>query len=324
MTDVFKPVGRPSRGYQVAEFPYFETLAISAAVIFGLLLLFELVARIQKNNKSRDEARKLELAKLRQEEQWRERNLKDMLGQVSYSRQHTSKLLRDIPEVLALAEDHLSRAMQDYEERAFYPFWDQLEHAANSMHRYKEIVEDIERHSAQYRTLTEELQEPVPAFPVGSSIQVLILSARPTMERIDNLARAAHRDFEFATIYATRKTNTILVKGFENLSSALYDISNDLNAIGAKIDRGVSSIVNSQDRIHDALSDELGRANATLDEISATAKFQGESIISLNKKSSERERQMIDALDNIQRQRKPLPTAASDMKHFLNTQPLKK
>jgi hypothetical protein len=226
------------------------------------------------------------------------------------------QVLENCPKLLGEAEKHLSDALVLFEQRAFYLFWDKLELAATAIHKYKNEVERLNHLSEIYMKRGERLSEPIPKFPGVSSSNRLSTEPALTLERIDQLFHSAHRDFEFASIYSTRKTNTILTKGFASLSEAMRQISSDIHDVGRQLETGFRSLEASMDRMESSWSKGVRDIVGAVDS-------NNEKIAQMNRESLETERKMLDTLDNIQHGRVPLPTISSELKHATSTMPKK-
>lgn len=79
-------------------------------------------------------------------------------------------------------------------------------------------------------------------------------ACKATVTRMETLVQAAHRNFQFATIYEQRRTNQILIAGFVNLTEALNQmackITASINELAISIGVMTSTLNESLDAIH--------------------------------------------------------------------------
>jgi len=192
---------------------------------------------------------------------------------------------------VSTARVHLDRADFEFKERAFVPFWDEVEKAVNSLGAYHRDVSAVEHNATEYARRAAVLtyrggsrvhRVSVPRFdmPKGG-----LPDARPVALRLTNVVRRAQRDFQFATIYEQRKTNQLIYAGFGTLASA--------------IDRMQSSI-------GEALEDLSRSLNTSLGELLDASNAQRELLNELQDRSLEESKKQSEMLDNIQRHKKPL------------------
>jgi len=232
------------------------------------------------NKKNKKEEKLFQAAEAaRKDEQARYRKRLIFLGKNSIT------LFEQMPEHLKTAEEHLNQAEFEFSEGAFVPFWDAIEKAATTLGRFDEDVQNIMDNSSQYTHIAKKKYEDVPPpFPLTQESVRKLNVSMSTAERMKEIVRTAQRDFQFATIYEQRKTNQILVAGFNNLAQALDritsqimssidDLAISVNSIGSELDESMSTI-------HSTLSD-------------------------LEDTQSEQNSKVLQMLDNIQHHRKP-------------------
>lgn len=136
----------------------------------------------------------------------------------------------DIPRHLLTAEQLLDRAEQDFREGAFSPFWDSIEGAIGKLGAVDSNVQAIDQSSRKYAEVAKQTTIHFPAFPIGPGSARKLVAANTTEKRLRDVVRQAQRNFQFATIYEQRKTNQILVAGFESLGDALHGLGERLSA----------------------------------------------------------------------------------------------
>src|SRR5206468_312018 len=105
-----------------------------------------------------------------------------------------------------------------------------------------------------------------------------------TTDRLKAVVRKAQRNIQFATIYEQRKTNKLLVAGFQHLAQAIdgmgHRITSSINGLGDQIS---------------AMSASLG------DQISEMSSSLNDSLSEFNDQSTQRHKEALEMFDNIQR-----------------------
>lgn len=238
------------------------------------------------------EAREKEKRKQEQEEQdklvYKAKLRDDEKLSLNYMQGHSQSIVQMLEALLITTDNWLETAEREFEERAFAPFWNAAEQAADLLGTYyaqirklKDLVADHERRRACLSNEVAALSIPDSCIP----------DARPAATRLSQLGRRAQKDFQFATIYEQRKTNTLLHSGFgtlaaglERMQYAITDALDDLSlTLGTKLD-DLLAVTTSQAEVFNEFSD-------------ATSKHF---------KDSDREtKKQSEMLDNIQRGKKP-------------------
>lgn len=130
-----------------------------------------------------------------------------------------------LPLRLSAVDACLRRAEGEFEERAFAPFWDEIEMAARELAMFDLDVRTIRSNLEQHGALSRQLE-------AASPQPVMRLAAIPQpgsyIDRLKALVRAGQTDYRFASIYEQRKTNQLLVRGFTGLGEALRDLGSRL------------------------------------------------------------------------------------------------
>ena len=177
--------------------------------------------------------------KERQEEERRRRR------EVQRRKDDLNSKCRKLAKLVSEASTHLDKAEREFEERAFVPFWDEVEYAINKLTAYHKRVKNLEHDATEYA-----LGDSVLGMSEPDMLEGELPDARPVAVRLSKVVRQAQRDFEFAMIYEQRKTNQLLYAGFGTLASAIDSM---------------------QSLIDDALEDLATSLNTTLgDLVSAT------------------------------------------------------
>ena len=197
---------------------------------------------------------------------WAESEKNNLIYLVTNSEAEFIKL----PNLIGNAEFHLDKAEEEFSDGVFAPFWDEIEHATNSLAAYHQNINYLISTAQDYDKRAKQLPSKVPAFSLPLH---KLPDARPTAQRLAKIVRKAQKDFHFATIYEQRKTNQLLYQGFRSLGEAIY-------SMGDQISYSL-----------DGLSDRL---NVSLNDLLDSSREQTRILNEQDEK-----------LDNIQRRRKP-------------------
>ena len=231
-------------------------------IVITLIVLCKIRDSIDENNKKSRKLREEEKANLNRiiNEQ---SNLKHMINSCENKIEELHRLIED-------AEYHLDKADAEFSEGVFAPFWDEIEHATNSLAAYHQNINELARTGQDYARRANQLAVKVPAFSLPLH---KLPDARPTAQRLAKIVRKAQKDPDFAKIYELRRTNQLLYQGFRSLGDALY-------SMGDQISYSL-----------DGLSDRL---NVSLNDLLDSSREQSRILTEQDVK-----------LDNIQRRRKP-------------------
>ncbi len=262
--------------------PVLGVVLLIGGPVIGIILGF--MAPIRK---ARATAKAQEAARLQRHRDEQQRYHKELLDLGDRS----LGLFESMPTHLESAEKWLDKAADDFAERAFAPFWDSIENAVKCLAHCDEGVRRIKDNSSRYTELVREYEGMPPHFPIGRESVDKLGVGTATAERMQAMVRKAQRDFEFAMIYEQRKTNQILVAGFENLAQALeemtWQITASIDGLAGSVRVMTSTLNESMRAIHSRLGDIAEMTGKQDDE------------------RAERERKALEMLDNIQRRRRP-------------------
>jgi hypothetical protein len=203
-----------------------------------------------------------------------------------------------LPVFLKSAENYLDQAEQDFREHAYSPFWDSIERAAFELGKYSTSIKRIEYQASQYADLVKTYTETAPPFSLSKNAVNKLKVMEGTDQRMKRIVREAHKDPNYSVIYEQRRTNQILIAGFNNLASAIYEMS---SAVNASIDHLSASI--------DGLDAEFGRTvgglRDSIDNMNSNSDRQHQEYMVTIAEQRQREDKTIQLLDNIYRGRKP-------------------
>lgn len=146
-----------------------------------------------------------------------------------------------LPSLAGRAHEAVKRAQFEFDEGAYGPFWTAVETAALALADYDDSVRGISGNAATYAALSSQARPPVPVFDLG--IEEIPSVAVP-MQKMESLVREAHRDYHFAAIYEQRKTNQILIAGFQNLDQAIWQLGDRLEVSLSGLSDSLSSTMN--------------------------------------------------------------------------------
>lgn len=133
-----------------------------------------------------------------------------------------------IPDFLFGAQKHLTQAKTDFSERAFSPFWDSIEKSLEMIGGYGECIQNISKHMSSYKKYALRYDGTPPSFPLTDESIESVKSTTTVVDQFHAIVRLAQRDFQFASIYEQRKTNRILVSGFNTIAEAIHGIGDDI------------------------------------------------------------------------------------------------
>jgi hypothetical protein len=133
--------------------------------------------------------------------------------------------LKILPYYQSLASNNIDAAKVDFEENAISPFWDRVEEASKTLALYKEAVDQLTANGGIYSKIIAGRKHnfPIP-FPVGLNVSI----SQTTLEDFNAVIRKAQTKFEFANIWEHRKTQKILIAGFQTLQQAIHEMKNEI------------------------------------------------------------------------------------------------
>jgi hypothetical protein len=147
-------------------------------------------------------------------------------------------MLSSLPELLRGAERSLDTAAKEFAERAFAPFWDEVEKAATRLATFHNTIRQVGENAEEHQEACERLSGRIRSFQVRPE---QLPNPRPTASRMREIVRMAQKDFQFATIYEHRKANQLHVVGFSTLDQTISEI-------GSRLDTAVEVLDNIQRR----------------------------------------------------------------------------
>lgn len=134
-----------------------------------------------------------------------------------------------LPHFESSAKASIEIAKVDFSENAISPFWDKIEEASKLLAYYKEAIEQLAFNGELYSKVLEGKKHNFPTpFPIGTNISI----SQNLLDDFNQTIRKAQTKFEFANIWEHRKTQTILIAGFQTLAQAINNMKIEiLNSI---------------------------------------------------------------------------------------------
>lgn len=140
--------------------------------------------------------------------------------------------LRSLPSLLRDTDNLLSHAEEEFDGRAYAPFWDNIEQAALRLGVFNSSLARLEAVVESYKCILHGQVHNFPPLAVQSGD---IPSPARQAESLRQLVRMGQTNFEFATIWEHRKTQAAIMEGFRTLGDAV-------NNLGLRIDDSLSRV----------------------------------------------------------------------------------
>jgi hypothetical protein len=173
-----------------------------------------------------------------------------------------------LPLLIDRALGHLQQAQQEYEEKAYGPFWDAVEGAARCLGEYQIELELLAASSTRYY---ESLKERTHSFPDFCVTYNGIPSPSPALNDLRRVVRLGQTNFEFATIWEHRRTREVLIAGFRTLEAAVTNvgsrIEDSLGTLRVALSSDLAQVVSSQILMRDSGATHAATAGEKLDRI---------------------------------------------------------
>lgn len=140
---------------------------------------------------------------------------------------------------LSRAESNVIRAEREFSQKAYSSFWDQVELCVGELADYRNGCDALKHDSyfQQFQKMGMLGYEPSQQPKV--ILRITIPDGRPVAHRLLSVTRKAETNYRFASIYETRKTQRILIKGFRSVTAAVHamesSISNTLSDFSSEL-----------------------------------------------------------------------------------------
>lgn len=186
--------------------------------LLGFIVLIVIV-QIVRNYYQKEADMEFRIQKAQQEAELLSQRLNDILTK---SEQIVHKIL---PYFEMSASKSIDIAKTDLSENAISPFWDKIEETSRYLGLFKEAVDQLILNGEIYSKILVEKKHnfPIP-FPIGTNISI----SETLINDYNSIVRTAQTKFEFANIWEHRKTQKILVAGFQTLEQAINNMKYEI------------------------------------------------------------------------------------------------
>lgn len=175
-----------------------------------------------------------------------------------------SELASYIPGWLSGINDDLNDARDAFNENLYAPFWDNIEQAMSSIDSYYDCVDGLRELVEYYTECTVEYRPregEIISFPVNLKVVSAFNKITELEAKMQDIIRPAQSNIDFASIYEMRRTNQILVAGFQNLSSAISGLGNTLSEQLSLLNNEIYSLGGVIDSSSKVISDSISEAS---------------------------------------------------------------
>jgi len=287
--ELIKKLDIPKEYSAFAVFFMFISIVV---IFFGGIIIKD--KNNEKKRKKIEQEEQLKRQRQEQKEQLKryKQEQKSYYSSMIYYGNESLNLFESMPNKLNEVENYLDQAEIDFKDNALTPFWDSIEKAAKMLGNFYECINEINANFYQYTTMMRKYDNSPPVFPISpASINKLDVSSKTT-NRMNNIVRKAQCIYEFASIYEKRRTNQILIGGFKNLAQVLEGISHQ--------------IFSSVEDLSKSIRTESSAINNSLHSINSQMNHFNTKYTAEVSERANREKKVLEKLDNIQRRRKPI------------------
>jgi hypothetical protein len=124
----------------------------------------------------------------------------------------------EIARFTGAARQKLAHADQEFQARAYAPFWDVIENIAIDISMCRTRINLLEGKISDY---TRQLNGEIHTFPPQPLDMNAIPPSQPLTDELGRLVRCGQTNFEFATIWEHRRTRQVIAEGFQTLGEAI-------------------------------------------------------------------------------------------------------
>ncbi|MCX6230858.1 MAG: hypothetical protein NTZ33_04885 [Bacteroidetes bacterium] len=152
-----------------------------------------------------------------------------------------------LPYLEISAKKSLDIARNDFDENAISPFWDKIEEVSKYLALYKEAIDQLHFNGEVYSRILYEKKHNFPLlFPIRTNISI----SDSVLDEFNQTIRKALSNFEFANIWEHRKTQKIIIAGFQTLGQAIDNMKEEIicsiSSLEYSIQSGFREIKNIQ------------------------------------------------------------------------------
>lgn len=179
----------------------------------GFILLYDRVSRyIRRDEILREEERRwLEKVMYKKEQEERLKAIEESRAR------EAAEAMRSLDRLILKMEFHLQAAEKLFSERAFGPFWDEIGDAAGCVAEYSDAISSLSTRDWRWDGKTKL----VFIMTKTSWTPAELPNISTALGQMQKIIRIGQRDFEFASIYEQRRTQAILIEGFQNLQEVV-------------------------------------------------------------------------------------------------------
>ena len=136
------------------------------------------------------------------------------------------------------AKDNLVIAKTDLIDRAISPFWDRIEETTKCLALFNEAVEQLNLNGEIYSKILDGKKHNFPSqFPYGTKIS----TPQSTLDDFNSIVRKAHTTEGFSNIWEHKKTQKILIVGFQSIVQAINSMSSRITSAISDLKHSISS-----------------------------------------------------------------------------------
>lgn len=142
-----------------------------------------------------------------------------------------------IPRKLEEACRLIARAQTEFTDRAYGPFWDATERAAELLSETTDDLRAITANAKAYEETLQGWQHNFPRFPIAINA---LPNPTDAAVAIRLTVRKGQTNYEFASIWEHRKTRKVLIGGFRTIGEAIVGAAETVADAYAELGRSVS------------------------------------------------------------------------------------
>lgn len=155
-------------------------------------------------------------------EQW----LRNTQSQLERDQLSLRNSVNELAAIAAEAAAQLRHAESEFEDHAYAPFWDAIESTVSILGKYDSALASVRGAAERLDSTARQLGSPVSSKALVTTLPDVVQPAHD----LRTLVRRAQRDFQFAQIFEVRRTNAILVAGFQTLTTAIDGLGSRLES----------------------------------------------------------------------------------------------
>lgn len=210
---------------------------------------------------------------------------------LSELRKDVDDAISSISPILDMAALHAANAAAELADESVGQFWDEIEGALRQLANYRNCLDVASYNSSEFRS--RRLALPPSKQPAELESRH-VPSAETVIDQVHRLVRQARRNPSWEQIYQQRRTNDILVQGFQNLGSAL-------DGIETAISTGLQGLATSfHSSMTDIMSDHSSQMLEQLEHLDTGIRDESSERRDFERLIKRRSEQAIKTLEHIQ------------------------